>query len=38
MSAVVLGLHVVGFVLLFALVVPHHYRSGRQGRSRSARA
>ena len=28
MSAVVLGLHLVGFLLLFGLVAPHHYRLG----------
>jgi high-affinity nickel-transport protein len=28
MAAVVLGLHVAGFVLLLAVVVPHHYRLG----------
>ena len=31
MSAVVLGLHAVGFFLLFALVAPHHYRLGGGG-------
>ena len=31
MAAVVIGLHVAGFVLLFALVVPHHYRLGASG-------
>ncbi len=31
MAAVVVGLHVAGFVLLFALVVPHHYRLGGAG-------
>ena len=31
MTAVVLGLHAVGFVLLFALVAPHHYRLGGAG-------
>jgi high-affinity nickel-transport protein len=31
MSAVVIGLHVVGFVLLFVVVVPHHYRLGASG-------
>jgi high-affinity nickel-transport protein len=31
MSVVVVGLHVVGFVLLFVLVVPHHYRLGASG-------
>ena len=28
LAAVVVGLHVVGFVLLFAVVVPHHYDLG----------
>ncbi len=31
MCAVVVGLHVVGFVILFALVAPHHYRLGASG-------
>ena len=31
MAAVVIGLHVAGFVLLFAVVVPHHYRLGASG-------
>jgi high-affinity nickel-transport protein len=31
MTAVVLGLHVVGFFLLFVLVAPHHYRLGGSG-------
>jgi high-affinity nickel-transport protein len=31
MAAVVIGLHVVGFVLLFAVVAPHHYRLGASG-------
>jgi high-affinity nickel-transport protein len=31
MAAAVLALHVVGFVLLIALVVPHHYRLGTTG-------
>jgi high-affinity nickel-transport protein len=31
MSVVVIGLHVVGFVILLALVVPHHYRLGASG-------
>jgi high-affinity nickel-transport protein len=31
MSAVVIGLHAVGFFLLFALVAPHHYRLGGSG-------
>ena len=31
MAAVVIGLHAVGFFLLFALVVPHHYRLGGAG-------
>jgi high-affinity nickel-transport protein len=31
MAAVVLGLHAVGFFLLIALVVPHHYRLGASG-------
>ena len=31
MSAVVLGLHGVGFFLLLALVAPHHYRLGATG-------
>jgi high-affinity nickel-transport protein len=31
MAAVVIGLHVVGFVLLLALVAPHHYRLGASG-------
>jgi high-affinity nickel-transport protein len=30
-GAVVLGLHLIGFFLLFALVVPHHFRIGGQG-------
>ncbi len=31
MGAIVLGLHVVGFFLLIALVVPHHYHLGSTG-------
>jgi nickel/cobalt transporter (NiCoT) family protein len=31
MGAVVVGLHVVGFFLLIALVAPHHYRLGASG-------
>jgi high-affinity nickel-transport protein len=31
MAAVVLGLHVVGFFILFVLVAPHHYRLGTSG-------
>ena len=31
LAAVVVGLHVVGFVLLFAVVVPHHYDLGASG-------
>jgi high-affinity nickel-transport protein len=31
MAAVVLGLHAVGFFLLFVLVAPHHYRLGASG-------
>jgi len=31
MAAVVVSLHVVGFVLLFAVVAPHHYRLGASG-------
>jgi high-affinity nickel-transport protein len=31
MAVVVVGLHVAGFVLLFAVVVPHHYRLGASG-------
>jgi high-affinity nickel-transport protein len=31
MAAVVLGLHVVGFVLLFAVVAPNHYTLGASG-------
>jgi high-affinity nickel-transport protein len=31
MAAAVLGLHVVGFFLLVALVAPHHYALGRSG-------
>jgi nickel/cobalt transporter (NiCoT) family protein len=31
MTAVVAGLHVAGFLLLIALVVPHHYRVGSAG-------
>jgi high-affinity nickel-transport protein len=31
MAAVVIGLHVVGFFILFALVVPHGYRLGGAG-------
>ena len=31
MGAIVLGLHIAGFVLLFALVIPHHYRLGASG-------
>jgi high-affinity nickel-transport protein len=31
MAVVVIGLHVVGFVLLLAVVVPHHYHLGASG-------
>jgi high-affinity nickel-transport protein len=31
MAAVVLGLHAVGFFLLFVVVAPHHYRLGGAG-------
>jgi high-affinity nickel-transport protein len=31
MAAVVLGLHLVGFFLLIAVVAPHHYRLGTSG-------
>jgi nickel/cobalt transporter (NiCoT) family protein len=31
MAAAVLALHVIGFVLLIALVVPHHYKLGASG-------
>jgi high-affinity nickel-transport protein len=31
MAAVVVGLHVVGFFILIALVVPHHYALGTSG-------
>jgi nickel/cobalt transporter (NiCoT) family protein len=31
MSVVVIGLHVIGFVILLAVVVPHHYRLGASG-------
>jgi high-affinity nickel-transport protein len=31
MAAVVLGLHVLGFFLLIAVVAPHHYRLGASG-------
>jgi high-affinity nickel-transport protein len=31
MAAVVIGLHAVGFFLLFVLVAPHHYRLGGAG-------
>jgi high-affinity nickel-transport protein len=31
MGAVVLGLHVIGFFLLIALVAPHHYHLGSSG-------
>ena len=31
MAAAVLGLHAAGFALLFAVVVPHHYRLGGGG-------
>jgi nickel/cobalt transporter (NiCoT) family protein len=31
MAAVVLGLHVLGFFLLFAVVAPHHFHLGRAG-------
>jgi high-affinity nickel-transport protein len=31
MAAVVIALHVVGFLILFALVAPHHYRLGTSG-------
>ena len=34
MAAVVIGLHVVGFFLLFAFVVPHHFDLGDVGRLR----
>ena len=38
MVAVVVGLHVAGFLTLFALVAPHHYRLVRRARSRSGSA
>jgi high-affinity nickel-transport protein len=31
MAAVVIGLHVIGFFLLIAVVAPHHYRLGASG-------
>jgi high-affinity nickel-transport protein len=31
MAAVVIGLHVVGFFILFVLVAPHHYSLGKSG-------
>ena len=31
LAAVVLGLHVVGFFLLLAIVAPHHYDLGASG-------
>ena len=31
LAAVIVGLHVVGFFLLFAVVVPHHYSLGASG-------
>ena len=31
MVAVVSGLHILGFLMLFGLVVPHHYRLGASG-------
>ncbi|HEY3765042.1 MAG TPA: HoxN/HupN/NixA family nickel/cobalt transporter [Gaiellales bacterium] len=31
MTAIVAGLHVVGFFLLFVVVAPHHYRMGASG-------
>ncbi len=31
MTGVVIGLHAVGFFILFALVAPHHYRLGASG-------
>jgi nickel/cobalt transporter (NiCoT) family protein len=31
MAAVVLGLHAVGFFILFAVVAPHHYHLGQSG-------
>jgi high-affinity nickel-transport protein len=31
MAAVVIGLHVIGFFLLFAVVVPHHFSLGSSG-------
>jgi high-affinity nickel-transport protein len=31
MATVVVGLHALGFFLLFALVLPHHYRLGTSG-------
>lgn len=31
MATVVIGLHVIGFFLLFVIVVPHHYRLGTSG-------
>jgi high-affinity nickel-transport protein len=31
MAAVVIGLHVVGFFILIAVVAPHHYRLGSSG-------
>ena len=35
MASVVVGLHVLGFFLLIAVVAPHHYRLGASVRSRS---
>ena len=31
MAVVVIGLHVAGFVLLFVLIIPHHYQLGASG-------
>jgi high-affinity nickel-transport protein len=31
MAAVVVGLHAIGFFILFAVVAPHHYRLGASG-------
>src|SRR4051794_12514557 len=31
MAGVVIGLHVLGFVLLFAFVAPHHFEAGQSG-------
>ena len=38
MAAVVVGLHVAGFLMLIALVAPHRYRLGGAERSRSGSA